>query len=76
MLKELHAEWLVEVVEYIADNPSFIVNGFFCSGILRALSRKEDDEESEDYDNGVSQTDSDEDSDDIVTDDQDSCDSD
>ena len=36
-LKELNAKWLVEVMEYIADNPEFIVNGFLRSGILGAL---------------------------------------
>ena len=37
MLKELEAKCLVEMVEYIADNPQIIVNGFFRSGITGAL---------------------------------------
>ena len=28
LMKELGAEWLVEMADYIADNPQFIVNGF------------------------------------------------
>ena len=36
-LKELGAKWLVEMFEYIADNPQFIVNGFIRAGIPGAL---------------------------------------
>ena len=38
-LKELGAQWLVEMFEYISDNPVFIVNGFIRSGISGALNR-------------------------------------
>ena len=42
---------MVEMAEYIANNPDFIVNGFRWAGISRAL----DDIESDDEDlNGVS----------------------
>ena len=30
-LKEIGAQWLVEMAEYISENPQFIVNGFICS---------------------------------------------
>ena len=36
-LKEIGAQWLVEMAEYISENPQFIVNGFhMLSGITRA----------------------------------------
>ena len=51
VLRELGAEWMVEMAEYIANNPDFIVKGFRRAGISRAL----DDIESDDEDlNGVS----------------------
>ena len=51
VLRELGAEWMVEMTEYIANNPDFIVKGFRRAGISRAL----DDIESDDEDlNGVS----------------------
>ena len=37
VVKELTAKWLVEMVEYLADNPQFIVRGFKRAGILDAL---------------------------------------
>ena len=36
-MKELGAKWLVETVQHIADNPSFIMNGFIKAGICQAL---------------------------------------
>jgi len=36
-LKELGAQWLVKMVQYIEDNPQFVVNGFIKAGISRAL---------------------------------------
>lgn len=36
-MKEVGAEWLVDVFEYIADNPKFVVNGFIKAGISEAL---------------------------------------
>ena len=38
-VKELSAMWLVEMSEYIANNPQFIVSGFRRSGISGALDR-------------------------------------
>ena len=63
-IKELSGQWLVEMHDYIASHPEFIVNDFVCSGITQALSEStsastsEDDSEpgieeehfSEDYD--------------------------
>ena len=37
VVKELTAKWLVEMVEYLADNPQFIVRGFKRAGISDAL---------------------------------------
>ncbi len=37
VLKEVSAKWLVEMVQYITDNPQFIVNGFIRSGITAAI---------------------------------------
>lgn len=37
VVKELSACWLVEMAQYIADNPQFIVNGFRRPGISSAL---------------------------------------
>ena len=36
-LKELGAKWMVEMSEYLAENPQIIVNGFIKSGIAGAL---------------------------------------
>ena len=44
-LKELGAKWLVEMAEYIANNPQFIVNGFVRAGISGALDGYESAEE-------------------------------
>ena len=37
VVKELSAHWLVEMAEYIADDPQFVVNGFQRPGISSAL---------------------------------------
>jgi len=47
-LKEIRAQWLVDMASYISDNPQFIVNGFRHSGIIPALSGQEVTEESKD----------------------------
>ena len=44
-VKELSAQWLVEMAEYIADNPQFVVNGFGRVGISKALDYSEHSEE-------------------------------
>ena len=42
ILKELGAKWLVEMEEYLSNNPQIIVNGFIQSGICGALDRIDD----------------------------------
>ena len=42
------AKWLVEMAEYIGDNPQFIVNGFAKAGICRALDGITSDDELDD----------------------------
>ena len=44
-VKELSAQWLVEMADYIADNPQFVVSGFRRAGISGALDGVEDEEE-------------------------------
>ena len=46
-LKVLGAKWLVEMAEYISDNPQFIVNGFRRAGICAALDGYREDDASE-----------------------------
>ena len=36
-MKEVGATWLVETVDYIKDNPQFIVNGFIKPGLSTAV---------------------------------------
>ena len=36
-LKEIGAEWLVDMAMYIGNNPRFTVNGFLCPNITGAL---------------------------------------
>lgn len=47
-LKEIGAQWLVDMASYISDNPQFIVNGFRHSGIIPTLNGQEVTEESKD----------------------------
>ena len=42
-LKEIGAQCLVEMAEYISDNPQFIVNGFIRSGITQASGGTENE---------------------------------
>ena len=42
LLRELGAGWLVEMFQYITNNPQFIVNGFARAGITGALDFIED----------------------------------
>ena len=51
-VKELSTKWLVEMADYISDNPQVIVNGFRRAGISEALDGyrfEEDSEVSEDH---------------------------
>ena len=45
ILKELGAKWLVEMSEYISNNPQFITSGFIRSGITDVLDGKEPEDE-------------------------------
>ncbi len=51
-MKVLTAKWLVEMGDYLANNPQFVVNGFRRAGITDALDghRVTDDSSSEDED--------------------------
>ena len=69
VLKEVGAQWLVEMAKYFEENPQLIVNGFIRAGITGALdgadgstseSDPEESEKSEDSD-GESDEESDED---------------
>ena len=42
-MKEVSASWLVEMWDYIENNPQFIVNGFLHAGISKALDGEDDD---------------------------------
>ena len=46
-MKELEANWIEQMVEYISDNPEFIVRGFVRSGISLALDGISIEEDSE-----------------------------
>ena len=40
VMKEIGAKWLVDMADYISNNPDFIVNGFLHAGISQALDGK------------------------------------
>ena len=42
LMKELVAKWLTEMAEYLRANPQFVINGFICSGIIRALDHNDE----------------------------------
>ena len=44
-MKLLPSKWLVEMAEYLLDNPQFVVNGFRRAGILAALDCNDEDED-------------------------------
>ncbi len=56
VLKHIGAKWLVEMAEYISDNPQFIANGFIRSRIPGAIEGIEDKTES--HSNSTSDEDS------------------
>jgi len=37
VMKEVSASWLIEMWDYISDNPQFIINGFLHAGISKTL---------------------------------------
>lgn len=43
VMKEASASWLVEMWDYISDNPQFIVNGFLHAGISKELDGDNND---------------------------------
>ena len=43
-LKEVGGKWLVNMSNYISDNPQIIVNGFIHTGIAGALDCQETDD--------------------------------
>ena len=45
-MKEISSKWLVDMAEYLSDNPQIIVNGFVRSGIPGALDRLQEDTDS------------------------------
>ena len=45
VLRKLGAKWLVEMAQYVGNNPDFIVKGFLRAGISRALDDTESDDE-------------------------------
>ena len=47
-MKHISTNWLVEMWEYIVDNPQFVVNGFIRSGNCRALDGVISDDELDD----------------------------
>ena len=40
-MKEVSADWLVQMANYIGENPSFLVNGFIKAGITGALDAQD-----------------------------------
>ena len=40
-MKEVSADWLVQMADYIGENPSFLVNGFIKAGITGALDAQD-----------------------------------
>lgn len=53
-MKGISAEWMVEMADYIGQNPSFLVNRFIKSGITGALdghigSEVKDTDEEQEY---------------------------
>lgn len=44
VMKETGAKLLVDMADYISNNPQFIVNGFLHAGISEALDRKTDND--------------------------------
>lgn len=80
-VKVMSAKWLVDMSEYLAKNPQFIVSGFNRAGILKALDvvteDDTDDSRSTDaVDDRIDDDNDDGDDDDDCDDDDDDCDDD
>ncbi len=68
-MKEVSADWLVQMFTYLADNPQFLVNGFLKSGINAALDGcLEDDNSMEDEVTSDNDSDSDDDDNSFIDD--------
>ena len=60
LMKCLGARWIEQAIEYLADNPHFIVSGFRHAGIYAALEILDNDvDELPDYDNTSAESDCD-----------------
>lgn len=71
-MKVWSAKWLVEMAEYLANNPEFMINGFKRAGILAALDGNDWERETTNTDdNGEDSEEDDEDDDDENEDDDD-----
>ena len=68
-MKEVSAEWLVEMATYIAENPQFLVNGFLKSGIVHAIDDTVTENETDEEDTNSGEEESEWDDDDDVEDD-------
>ena len=64
-VKEMSAKWLVDMFEYVSDNPQFIVNGFRRAGITHALDDEQPAESDGDNGDESAEVISDEDFDDM-----------
>lgn len=65
-IKNIGAKWMVEMAEYISNNPQFIVKGFIRSGITGTVDgaiEDSDDEEDDDDDNVIVTSESEDDDD-------------
>ena len=46
LMKEISAKWLVDMAQYLSDNPQIIANSFIRSGIPGALDGLQEDTDS------------------------------
>ena len=53
-MKEVSAEWIVAMADYISQSPLILVNGFITSGITGALDGHNGGEEEDNEDEGMS----------------------
>ena len=62
VMKQVIAEWLVEMAKYFEDHPEIVVNGFIRSGIAGVLDESETDGERSETDESCSEIETDADS--------------
>ena len=65
-VKEISADWIVHMADYITQNPQFIVNGFVHAGITGALDGRSEYDVPDQGDASSSTSDPDEDKNEIV----------